>query len=162
MANYSGSFSGSFQGTISGSLLGSGIVSGSTQIDFNSIVNKPTTIQPFQANSITSNNNFHRTGALQNFKYFFIKNSAELDTFLADINIYFTTTTRFTNMKLIDFFIPEIKFLLFHHFIQQLQELPRMALVGIQSEWNTYAQQYNFRFTTIKIINFVILFIMNS
>ena len=58
MANYSGSFSGSFQGTISGSLLGSGIVSGSTQIDFNSIVNKPTTIQPFQANSIVSNNRF--------------------------------------------------------------------------------------------------------
>ena len=58
MADYSGSFSGSFQGTISGSLLGSGIVSGSTQIDFNSIVNKPTTIQPFQANSIVSNNRF--------------------------------------------------------------------------------------------------------
>jgi hypothetical protein len=58
MANYTGSFSGSFQGTISGSLLGSGIVSGSTQIDFNDIVNKPTTIQPFQANSITSNNRF--------------------------------------------------------------------------------------------------------
>ena len=46
MADYSGSFSGSFQGTISGSLLGSGIVSGSTQIDFNNIANKPTTIQP--------------------------------------------------------------------------------------------------------------------
>ena len=60
MANYSGSFSGSFQGTISGSLLGSGIVSSSTQIDFNSIVNKPTTIQPFQANSITSNNQFRQ------------------------------------------------------------------------------------------------------
>ena len=58
MADYSGSFSGSFQGTISGSLLGSGIVSGSTQIDFNSIANKPTTIQPFQANSIVSNNRF--------------------------------------------------------------------------------------------------------
>ncbi len=58
MADYTGSFSGSFQGTISGSLLGSGIVSGSTQIDFNSIVNKPTTIQPFQANSIVSNNRF--------------------------------------------------------------------------------------------------------
>ena len=58
MADYAGSFSGSFQGTISGSLLGSGIVSGSTQIDFNSIVNKPTTIQPFQANSIISNNRF--------------------------------------------------------------------------------------------------------
>ena len=60
MADYTGSFSGSFQGTISGSLLGSGIVSGSTQIDFNSIVNKPTTIQPFQANSITSNNQFRQ------------------------------------------------------------------------------------------------------
>jgi hypothetical protein len=58
MANYTGSFSGSFQGTISGSLLGSGIVSGSPQIDFNDIVNKPTTIQPFQANSIVSNNRF--------------------------------------------------------------------------------------------------------
>jgi hypothetical protein len=64
MADYTGSFSGSFQGTISGSLLGSGIVSGSTreqvsaQIDFNSITNKPTTIQPFQANSIISNNRF--------------------------------------------------------------------------------------------------------
>ena len=58
MADYSGSFSGSFQGTISGSLLGSGIVSGSTQIDFNNIANKPTTIQPFQANSIVSNNRF--------------------------------------------------------------------------------------------------------
>jgi hypothetical protein len=58
MADYSGSFFGSFQGTISGSLLGSEIVSGSTQIDFNSIVNKPTTIQPFQANSIISNNRF--------------------------------------------------------------------------------------------------------
>ena len=72
MADYSGSFSGSFQGTISGSLLGSGIVSGSTQIaalgvgivsgstqiDFNSIVNKPTTIQPFQTNAIISNNRF--------------------------------------------------------------------------------------------------------
>jgi hypothetical protein len=58
MADYTGSFFGSFQGTISGSLLGSGIVSGSTQIDFNSIVNKPTTIQPFQANSIISNNRF--------------------------------------------------------------------------------------------------------
>ena len=60
MADYAGSFNGSFQGTISGSLLGSGIVSGSTQIDFNSIVNKPTTIQPFQANSITSNNQFRQ------------------------------------------------------------------------------------------------------
>ena len=58
MADYTGSFSGSFQGTISGSLLGSGIVSASTQIDFNDIVNKPTTIQPFQANSIVSNNRF--------------------------------------------------------------------------------------------------------
>lgn len=58
MADYTGSFFGSFQGTISGSLLGSEIVSGSTQIDFNSIVNKPTTIQPFQANSIISNNRF--------------------------------------------------------------------------------------------------------
>jgi hypothetical protein len=58
MADYTGSFFGSFQGTISGSLLGSEIVSGSTQIDFNSIVNKPTTIQPFQANSIVSNNRF--------------------------------------------------------------------------------------------------------
>jgi hypothetical protein len=58
MADYTGSFFGSFQGTISGSLLGSGIVSGSTQIDFDSIVNKPTTIQPFQANSIISNNRF--------------------------------------------------------------------------------------------------------
>ena len=58
MADYSGSFFGSFQGTISGSLLVSEIVSGSTQIDFNSIVNKPTTIQPFQANSIVSNNRF--------------------------------------------------------------------------------------------------------
>jgi hypothetical protein len=58
MADYTGSFSGSFQGTISGSLLGSGIVSGSPQIDFNIIANKPTTIQPFQANSIISNNRF--------------------------------------------------------------------------------------------------------
>lgn len=88
MADYSGSFSGSFQGTISGSLLGSGIissstqidalfnidglisssaqiaklgvgiVSSSTQIDFNDIVNKPTTIQPFQTNAIISNNRF--------------------------------------------------------------------------------------------------------
>ena len=49
-------------GIVSGSTqiaaLGVGIVSGSTQIDFNSIVNKPTTIQPFQTNAIISNNRF--------------------------------------------------------------------------------------------------------
>ena len=97
-------------------------------------------------NLLTSNNNFHRTCALQNFKYFFIKNDIELNMLYADINNYLKSTTRFTNMKLIDFFIPEIKFLLFHHLILQLQ----VNTLSIQEEWNTYVQQYNFRFTSAK------------
>jgi len=60
MADYSGSFSGSFEGTFLG-----GVVSSSAQlsIDWNSnvIANKPTTISPFQANSIVSNNRFRET-----------------------------------------------------------------------------------------------------
>jgi len=101
-------------------------------------------------NLLTSNNNFHRTCALQNFKYFFIKSHVELNMLYTDINNYLTSTTQFTNMKLIDFFIPEIKFLLFHHFILQLPELPVRSLLSIQQEWNTYVQQYNFRFTSAK------------
>jgi len=70
MADYTGSFSGSFEGTFIGGVisssaqiaeLGVGIVSSSSQIDFNSLSNKPTTISPFQANSITSNNRFRET-----------------------------------------------------------------------------------------------------
>jgi hypothetical protein len=97
-------------------------------------------------NLLTSNNNFHRTCALQNFKYFFIKNDVELNMLHTDINNYLTSTTRFSNMKLIDFFIPEIKFLLFHHLILQLQ----VRSLFIQEEWKTYTQQYNFRFTSAK------------
>jgi hypothetical protein len=57
MADYTGSFSGSFEGTFLG-----GVVSSSAQLSINwnsdIIVNKPTTISPFQANSIISNNRF--------------------------------------------------------------------------------------------------------
>jgi hypothetical protein len=57
MADYTGSFSGSFEGTFLG-----GVVSSSAQLSINwnssVITNKPTTISPFQANSITSNNRF--------------------------------------------------------------------------------------------------------
>jgi len=60
MADYTGSFSGSFEGIFLG-----GVISSSNQlsIDWNSnvIANKPTTISPFQANSITSNNRFRET-----------------------------------------------------------------------------------------------------
>jgi VCBS repeat-containing protein len=57
MADYTGSFSGSFEGTFLG-----GVISSSAQlsVDWNGtvITNKPTTISPFQANSIISNNRF--------------------------------------------------------------------------------------------------------
>jgi len=57
MADYTGSFSGSFEGTFLG-----GVVSSSAQLSINwnsgVITNKPTTISPFQANSIISNNRF--------------------------------------------------------------------------------------------------------
>jgi hypothetical protein len=57
MADYTGSFSGSFEGTFLG-----GVISSSAQlsIGWNSgiITDRPTTIQPFQANSIISNNRF--------------------------------------------------------------------------------------------------------
>jgi hypothetical protein len=60
MADYTGSFSGSFEGIFLG-----GVISSSNQlsIDWNSnvIANKPTTISPFQANSIISNNRFRET-----------------------------------------------------------------------------------------------------
>jgi hypothetical protein len=70
MADYTGSFSGSFEGIFLGGIisssaqiaeLGVGIVSSSSQIDFNTLSNKPTTISPFQANSIISNNRFRET-----------------------------------------------------------------------------------------------------
>ena len=103
MANYSGSFSGSFQGTISGSLLGSGIVSGSTQIDFNSIVNKPTTIQPFQANSIVSNNRFREVtypaiSASTSTRFTTIEaNASTLSTQTTTVSA--STSTRFTTIE---------------------------------------------------------------
>jgi hypothetical protein len=89
MADYTGSFFGSFQGTISGSLLGSGIVSSSTQIDFNSIVNKPTTIQPFQANSITSNNQFRQV----TYPAISASTSTRLTTIESNVSTLSTQTT---------------------------------------------------------------------
>ena len=68
--DYTGSFSGSFYGDITSSngvvsssaqvtsLLPSGVVSGSTQVDYSRLRNKPTTISAFQKNSIVANNNF--------------------------------------------------------------------------------------------------------
>ena len=57
MADYTGSFSGSFEGTFLG-----GVISSSAQLSINwnsaVITKKPTTISPFQANSIISNNRF--------------------------------------------------------------------------------------------------------
>ena len=103
MANYSGSFSGSFQGTISGSLLGSGIVSASTQIDFNDIVNKPTTIQPFQANSIVSNNRFREVtypaiSASTSTRFTTIEaNASTLSTQTTTVSA--STSTRFTTIE---------------------------------------------------------------
>ena len=61
MSDYTGSFSGSF----SGSFLGSG--ASLTNINFNTLANKPTTIQPFEKNSILANNAF-RTNFNTNVK----------------------------------------------------------------------------------------------
>ena len=64
--DYTGSFSGSYNdGVISSSAqiianLPAGTLSGSSQVSYNSIQNKPTTINNFQRNSITANNNFRQ------------------------------------------------------------------------------------------------------
>ena len=71
--DYTGSFSGSFFGDITASNgvvsssaqvianLPAGSISGSSQVSYNSIQNRPTTITNFQKNSITANNNFRQT-----------------------------------------------------------------------------------------------------
>ena len=71
--DYTGSFSGSFFGDITASNgvvsssaqvianLPAGSLSGSSQVSYNSIQNRPTTITNFQKNSITANNNFRQT-----------------------------------------------------------------------------------------------------
>ena len=91
-------------------------------------------------NLLTSNNKLHRTCALQNFKYFFIKNDIELNNLHKDINRYITTNTQFTNMKLIDFFIPEIKLLL-HRILYDKLEVRLHD--NLQREWDAYVIEYN-------------------
>ena len=71
--DYTGSFSGSFFGDITASNgvvsssaqiaanLPAGTLSGSNQVQYNSILNRPTTITAFQKNSITANTNFRET-----------------------------------------------------------------------------------------------------
>jgi hypothetical protein len=77
MADYTGSFSGSFEGTFLG-----GVVSSSAQLSINwnsdIIVNKPTTISPFQANSIIANNRFREST--------FPAHSASVSTRFTNIN----------------------------------------------------------------------------
>ena len=52
MPDYTGTFTGSF----SGSFIGDG--SSLTDVNYNTLANKPSTIQPFQGNSILANNAF--------------------------------------------------------------------------------------------------------
>jgi len=71
--DFTGSFSGSFFGDITASngvvsssaqiaaSLPAGTLSGSNQVQYNSILNRPTTITAFQKNSITANTNFRET-----------------------------------------------------------------------------------------------------
>jgi hypothetical protein len=77
MADYTGSFSGSFEGTFLG-----GVVSSSAQLSINwnsaVITNKPTTISPFQANSIIANNRFREST--------FPAHSASVSTRFTNIN----------------------------------------------------------------------------
>jgi len=89
-------------------------------------------------NLLTSNNKLHRTCALQNFKHFFIKNDVELNKLHEDINRYTRTNTQFTNMKLIDFFMSEIKFLLRKILYNKLK-----IRDSLQWEWDAYVLEYN-------------------
>ena len=91
-------------------------------------------------NLLSSNNKLDRTSSLQNFKYFFIKNDIELNNLHKDINRYITTNTRFTNMKLIDFFMPEIKLLL-HRILYDKFQLRLHD--NLQNEWDAYVIEYN-------------------
>lgn len=56
--DYTGSFSGSFSGDLFAT---NGIVSSSTQINYNQIQNKPITISAFQKNQIIANSNFRES-----------------------------------------------------------------------------------------------------
>lgn len=70
---------------------------------------------------LLSNNNFNRKTALVNFKFLFTKTVQQELQLIKDIN----NTLENKNIKLIDLFFPEIKFLLSKHLLEKIKPIDK-------------------------------------
>jgi len=90
---------------------------------------------------LTSNNSFHMSRALQNFKCLFTHSPADEIQLYNDIDTFLLKSPdhRFRTMKLIDLFIPEIKFLLHRIFLYNKLPIPHK----LQMEWEKYVGDHS-------------------
>jgi hypothetical protein len=90
---------------------------------------------------LRSNNSFYRSCALQNFKYLFTHSPDEEIELYNNINEHLHDPHNWDfrlNIKLIDLFIPEIKFLM-HRILYDKLKIPDR----LQMEWEKYVAEHN-------------------
>ena len=95
---------------------------------------------------LTSNNSFHMSRALQNFKCLFTHSPADEIQLYNDIDTFLLKSPdhRFRTKKLIDLFIPEIKFLTHIILYKQLQIPNKLPIPHkLQIEWEKYVGDHS-------------------